>query len=74
LILEKKVVLLYGPVLPPIKHIEKVLWQFSRHYFRDKLKEDFNEDNYYDVRVEQQYTGIEPREFNYSLGVNVKKE
>jgi hypothetical protein len=74
LILEKKVVLLYGSLLPPIKHIEKILWQFSRHYFRDKLKEDFNENNYFDVRVEQQYTGMEPREFSYSLGVYVKKE
>jgi hypothetical protein len=74
MILETKVVLLFGSVLPPLKHIEKILWQFSRHYFRDQLKEDFNEDNYYDVRVEQQYTGMEPREFNYSFGVYVKKE
>jgi hypothetical protein len=73
-VVEVKVLLLYGSELPPYKHIEKIMWQYSRHYFRDKLNEDFNEDSYYDVRVEEQYTGLNYRESHPSPVVPVKKE
>ncbi|WP_342598057.1 hypothetical protein MHB48_10575 [Psychrobacillus sp. FSL H8-0483] len=57
-----KVVILYGDVLPPFKHIRKILNKYGKYYLRDMNMEDFQEDNYYDVRIEERHTGLTYRE------------
>ncbi|WP_223554260.1 hypothetical protein [Lysinibacillus sphaericus] len=70
-----KVMILYGDVLPPSKHILKILNKYGQYYLRDMNREGFQEDRYCDVRIEEQYTGLTYREPIYACPViPVKKE
>ncbi|KAA0955408.1 hypothetical protein FQ087_12360 [Sporosarcina sp. ANT_H38] len=73
--MENKVMLLYGEVLPPFKHIEKILNKYGHYYLRDMNNKDFKEDNYYAVMIEEGHTGLAYREPRYAAPVvPVKKE
>ncbi|MEC2074487.1 hypothetical protein, partial [Metabacillus fastidiosus] len=58
---ERKVLLLYGEILPPFKHIEKIATKYHQYYLRDKEKEGFSEDNYYEIWIDEEYTGLNTR-------------
>jgi hypothetical protein len=73
--MERKIVLLYGEVLPPFKHIEKIVNKYYKYYLRDKDKEGFIEDNYYEIWIDERHTGLNAREPRYyTPAVPVKKE
>ncbi|MED4402582.1 hypothetical protein ABET41_09705 [Metabacillus fastidiosus] len=73
--MEIKIVLLYGETLPPFKHIEKILNKYHQYYLSDKKKEGFSEDNYYDIWIDERYTGLKARNARYyTPTVPVKKE
>ncbi|MGG3799655.1 hypothetical protein [Metabacillus fastidiosus] len=73
--IERKVVLLYGDILSPFKHIEKITIKYHQYYLRDKDKEDFSIDNYYEIWIDERYTGINAREpRDYTPVILVKKE
>lgn len=68
------VLLIYGNVLPPKNHILKIVKSYGKQYRNDMTKINFNEDNYYDIRIEERYTGLESREDASNIVVPVKKE
>ncbi|WP_347488507.1 hypothetical protein ABDB91_14990 [Desulfoscipio sp. XC116] len=73
--MQVKVLLLYGSVLPPFKHIDRIIRKYYKYYLNDKRKGDFIEDNYYEIWVEERYTGLSYRKNrNYITVVPVKQE
>lgn len=72
--MEIKVLLYYGEALPPFKHIEKIINKYYKYYLNDKDKEDIKEDYYYEIWIEERYTGLNTRNRQYTLTVPVKKE
>ncbi|HZG14923.1 MAG TPA: hypothetical protein VE710_07890 [Candidatus Bathyarchaeia archaeon] len=74
--MESKVLLIYGEVLPPYHHIEKIIKKYYQHYRKDKdMNKEFQDDSYYEVWIEERYTGVcERKKRNYIPTVPVKKE
>jgi hypothetical protein len=72
--MEIKIILLYGEELPSLKHIEKITNKYYKYYQRDKGKEDFNKEDYYEIWIEERNTGLKVRNRYYTPTVPVKKE
>ncbi|WP_075617395.1 hypothetical protein [Paenisporosarcina indica] len=68
------VLLLYGDRLPPEAHINKIAKYYGKHYQKDRVKECFNENDYFEVRIEERYTGLDGRQEYIPIGVSVRKE
>lgn len=72
--MEKKVIVLYGNVLPPYRHIEKIVLHYGRYYERDRCKDDYDENQYDEVWVSFRFTDAVPEGNAYTtLSVPVKK-
>jgi hypothetical protein len=72
--MEKLVLLIYGVRIPPAKHIEKIAKKYGHYYLRDKDRENFDEGDFYEVRIDDRYTGLDKRNGGYSQITAVRKE
>lgn len=70
--MEKLVLLMYGDLLPPHQHIKRIVDKYIRYYLNDKKKEDFNEDKYVEIRIEERYLGLKQREWYCPLITPIK--
>ena len=70
----KLVLLMYGDLIPPYKHIKRIVDKYIRYFINDKKNEDFNEDEYVEIRIEERHIGLKPREWHYPLITPIKLE
>ena len=72
--MEPLILLMYGDKLPPHKHIKKIVDKYINYYLNDTKKEDFNEDHYVELRIEERYLGLKQREWHDPLIAPIKYE
>lgn len=72
--MEKLVLLVYGDLMPPHKHIKRIVDKYIRYFLNDRKKEDFNEDEYVEIRIEERYIGLKTRLWHYPLIAPIKYE
>jgi len=71
--IETKILLLYGEYVAPYYHREKIINKYHYYYMRDMKEPNFNLDDYYEVYIEERYTGSKNRNYYPTVGVRVKK-
>jgi len=65
--------LIYGDKLPPKKHIEKIMKKYQYYYQIERDNQYFNEADFYNIIIEERYTGIEPRKGLFNSIIPVRK-
>lgn len=63
---------MYGDLIPPHKHVNKIADKYIRYFLNDMKKESFTEDEYLEIRIEERYTGNKTRLWKYSPVVPIK--
>ncbi|MGG3806347.1 hypothetical protein [Metabacillus fastidiosus] len=72
--MEELALLIYGDLLPPHKHITKIANKYITYFLKDEKKEDFMEDVYVQIRIEERYIGLKNRLWQWPPIVPVKAE
>ncbi|MEH7511222.1 hypothetical protein V7146_00450 [Gottfriedia acidiceleris] len=71
--IETKTILLYGEYVTPHNHIKKIINKYDNYYMRDMKKPNFNLEDYYEIHIEERFTGSEIRDY-CPVATSVKKE
>lgn len=65
---------MYGDQIPPHKHINKIANKYFRYFLNDKKIEGFNDEEYFEIRIEERYIGLDTRLWQFPPVVSVKYE
>ena len=72
--MESLTLLLFGKNIPPQRHLHKLSNKFINIFLKERQKETFNEADYYEIIVEEQYLGNQQRETIYCPVIPVHKD
>jgi|GEM_PF-5049295 len=72
--MESLTLLLFGENIPPRRHLHKLSNKFINIFLKERQKETFNEADYYEIIVEEQYLGDQQRETIYCPVIPVHKD
>ena len=72
--MENLVLLMYGDSIPPQKHIHKIIDKYSKYFLNDWEKEDFPEEEYVEITIEERYLGLQTRKSEILPTVPIKYE
>ncbi|MGD6942899.1 hypothetical protein ACQCT6_12765 [Cytobacillus gottheilii] len=72
--MKRLTLLLFGPNLPPPRHLHKLSNKFIKIFLKEREKETFRECDYYQVEVEVEYFGDKQREYAFSPVIPVHRD